>query len=142
MQMRQYGYIGGNTMNLGDKIRYVRELRGLTLQQLSEIAGISATYISDVENHRSNMSIKSLTKLSTALNVDQSYFLDEKATTLETLASIKGYDLPEDIKEFVLNEKSLPYIVMAKELDDKGISAETIQMLVDHYLEVMSKNRN
>lgn len=129
-------------MNLGDKIRYVRELRGLTLQQLSEIAGISATYISDVENHRSNMSIKSLTKLSMALNVDQSYFLDEKATTLETLASIKGYELPEDIKEFVLSEKSLPYIVMAKELDDKGISAETIQMLVGHYLEVMNKNRN
>jgi transcriptional regulator with XRE-family HTH domain len=131
--------LGVGKLNLGEKIRHVRELRKYTLQELSELAGISSTYISDVENQRSNMSIKSLTKVAAALNVDKSYFLDEKATTLDTLAAIKGYELPEDIKEFVASEKSLPYIVMAKNLEDKGITADTVKMLVDHYLELINK---
>lgn len=55
------------------------------------MCGVSASYISDVENHRSNMSLKSLNKIAKALRVDPSYFLDDKAVTLETLADLKAH---------------------------------------------------
>lgn len=124
-------------MDVGDKIRYVRELRDLTLAELSNLSGVSASYISDVENHRSNMSIKSLKKIAKALHVDPSFFLDDKAITLDVLANIKGYELPREIRDYVSKEDSLPYIVLAKELEEEGIAPDIIKMLVEHYKEVL-----
>lgn len=57
-------------MQIGANIRSLREKRGLKQIELAAIAGISNTFLSDIENERVNPSIKTLSKLATALGID------------------------------------------------------------------------
>ncbi|WHH58444.1 helix-turn-helix domain-containing protein [Petroclostridium sp. X23] len=64
-------------MKLGEKIKKIRKEKNLTLKDISNLVGISISYLSDVENNRKNPSVESLTKISTALNIPTSVLLDE-----------------------------------------------------------------
>ncbi len=65
-------------MTIGKKIREERKKRNLKQQELAKKADISNTYLSDIEVGRSNPSIKTLRKISKALGIDSSKFLDEE----------------------------------------------------------------
>lgn len=65
-------------MTIGKKIREERKKRNLKQQELAKKADISNTYLSDIEVGRSNPSIKTLRKISKALGIDSSTFLDEE----------------------------------------------------------------
>ncbi|MFP4017064.1 MAG: helix-turn-helix domain-containing protein [Halanaerobiales bacterium] len=54
---------------LGNVLKELRKDRGLTLRELGKEAGVSATLISDIENGRYYPSLKTLSKLSNALEV-------------------------------------------------------------------------
>jgi Helix-turn-helix. len=120
-------------MSVGSKIRYVRELRNMSLTELHQKTGLSLSYLSDAENNRCQMSLKSLSKVANALSVDISYILDESASTLEQLAKIKNFELPEDVKEYVTKSESLPYIVLAKKAQEEGLSTEFLSKLIEIY---------
>ncbi|SHJ92867.1 helix-turn-helix domain-containing protein [Paramaledivibacter caminithermalis] len=64
-------------MEIGKKIREERKKRNLQQQELAKMADISNTYLSDIEVGRTTPSIKTLMKISKALGVDCSIFLDE-----------------------------------------------------------------
>lgn len=53
----------------GEKIRSYREERGLTLAELAQKADISISYLSELERGTKQPSLKSLNKISTALNI-------------------------------------------------------------------------
>lgn len=61
--------------NIGEKIKEERIKKGLKQYELAEKAGISNTYLSDLEVGRTAPSIKTLDKLSKALEVDIKIFL-------------------------------------------------------------------
>lgn len=61
--------------NIGKKIKSERLKKGLKQCELAEKAGISNTYLSDVEVGRTTPSIKTLDKLSKVLEVDIKIFL-------------------------------------------------------------------
>ncbi|KZS47054.1 hypothetical protein AWU65_14530 [Paenibacillus glucanolyticus] len=54
---------------IGDKIRNVRNARGMTLQQLSETTGLQTSYLGDVERGKRNTSLDSLEKIMNALEI-------------------------------------------------------------------------
>ncbi|MFD0675983.1 MULTISPECIES: helix-turn-helix domain-containing protein [unclassified Paenibacillus] len=54
---------------IGDKIRNVRNARGMTLQQLSETTGLQTSYLGDVERGKRNTSLDSLEKIMNALDI-------------------------------------------------------------------------
>ncbi|WP_159887969.1 helix-turn-helix domain-containing protein [Paenibacillus puerhi] len=54
---------------IGDKIRNVRNARGMTLQQLSETTGLQTSYLGDVERGKRNISLDSLEKIMIALDI-------------------------------------------------------------------------
>lgn len=54
-----------------NRIREWRERRGLTLEQLSELAHISPSYLQRMETGGRNVSLKNLARLAGALNVSQ-----------------------------------------------------------------------
>lgn len=62
---------------LGDKIREARRRRGITLNQLAEMSGLTASYISQAERNLTEPSLSSLRKLSAALQLPLYFFLDE-----------------------------------------------------------------
>lgn len=53
-----------------NRIGVWREYRGLTMSALAEAAGISQSYLSDIENGKKDGSVKVLKRIAQALNTD------------------------------------------------------------------------
>ena len=60
-------------MQIGATIKSLRLGKNLKQNDLAELAGISNTYLSDIEKGRSAPSLKTLTKIIKALGVDVSW---------------------------------------------------------------------
>ncbi|OIU67714.1 helix-turn-helix domain-containing protein [Rossellomorea aquimaris] len=68
---------------VGEVLKYFREERGLTITELSHLAGISKSYISSIERGlQKNPSIKVLQKLADTLNIPLSQLLEFKSENL------------------------------------------------------------
>ena len=52
-----------------DRVRELREKRGISQQKLSELAGLNRNYVSDVERGRRNPCLGNIVKLAEALDV-------------------------------------------------------------------------
>lgn len=61
-------------LNLGNKIRNLRKHRALTLQEVSDLTGLSKPLLSQIENNIAAPPIATLIKISTALGVKLSHF--------------------------------------------------------------------
>lgn len=63
---------------LGDKLRALRKERELTLEKLAELAGLSKSYVWELENRESQRpSAEKLTALADILGVSASYFIED-----------------------------------------------------------------
>jgi len=65
-------------MQLGRKIRDLRQRRGLTVQQLADASGLSKGFISQVENERTSPSLSTLHDLAGALGISAAYLVVEE----------------------------------------------------------------
>lgn len=61
-------------MLVGHKIKELRQKKKLTQRQVARKAGISNTYLSDIETGRTNPSLKTLVKIADALDVECTMF--------------------------------------------------------------------
>jgi transcriptional regulator with XRE-family HTH domain len=65
---------------LGEKLRTLRKERNLTLDKLAEQAGLSKSYLWELENRESQRpSAAKLTALADVLGVSASYFIEDDA---------------------------------------------------------------
>jgi len=64
---------------IGDKIREARKDKSMTLNDLAESTGVTASYISQLERNIIDPSISTLRKISKELGVPMYYFLDEES---------------------------------------------------------------
>ena len=60
---------------IGSRIREVRKIKGLTLEQLAERAEISANFLWEIEQGRKGMKVQNLAKLAAALDVSADFLL-------------------------------------------------------------------
>lgn len=93
-------------MSIGAKIREIRHQSKLTLQNLSEMTDLTASYISQVERGITEPSIYSLRRISAALKVPTHIFLADDYTKDHVLIRAnerKKLDLPNSniIYEFI-----------------------------------------
>ena len=58
-----------NHISLGQRIRLMRKRKGLTQLHLSELVGLSPTYISYIESGYKSMSLATFIEIANALNV-------------------------------------------------------------------------
>ncbi len=63
-------------MNIGSRLRELRGIRGISLRKLAEKVGVSASFISQVEQDKCQPSLETLRKISQALDVPTSYVLE------------------------------------------------------------------
>jgi len=70
-----------NKGSVGNKLRTVREERGLSQRELAQRAGVSTNAISLIERDENSPSVSTLQSLATALNVRMSYFFDDHEPT-------------------------------------------------------------
>lgn len=59
----------------GDRIRKVREKKGMTQEKLAEACEISKGFLSDVENNKRNMGSQKLLKIANVLGASLEYLL-------------------------------------------------------------------
>ncbi len=59
----------------GDRIKEIREKKGMTQEQLAEKAKLSKGFLSDVENNKKNISSQFLLKIANALGASVDYLL-------------------------------------------------------------------
>lgn len=65
-------------ITLGEKIKRRRETMGYSLRKLSKLTGLSASFLSQVELNKTNISLTSLQTVSAALEVPLLFFLENK----------------------------------------------------------------
>lgn len=64
--------------DFGRRLRRLRLERGLSQERLAEIAELDRTYVSSCEAGRRNATIKTITKLATALEVDPADLVSDR----------------------------------------------------------------
>lgn len=86
---------------LGEHVRSIRRLRGLSLERLAELAQLSVTYVGEVERGSKEPSLTTLSKLANALGVSLGELvapLDQPAarrlTKFELLAALEAAMAP------------------------------------------------
>jgi transcriptional regulator with XRE-family HTH domain len=63
---------------VGERIREIREKRGMTQENLAKAAGLSKSFLSEVENDKSNISSQMLLRIANELGASMDYLLDGK----------------------------------------------------------------
>jgi transcriptional regulator with XRE-family HTH domain len=96
---------GGQHESVGHRIRRLRKLRGLTIEQLAGLTHSSMGYISELENNpQRSPSLKKLRAFAQALDVDEASLLDgEKSRNLATEDEqfvARFVALPKETKRF------------------------------------------
>ncbi|MCX5866109.1 MAG: helix-turn-helix domain-containing protein [Proteobacteria bacterium] len=71
--------------SLGDKVRTIRREKNLTQQELGNLSDLSYKYVGEIERAEKNPSIKVLSRIANALNVD--------------LIELISFDLPSSLWE-------------------------------------------
>jgi len=64
-----------NDIEVGKKIRALRKIRGISLQQMANETGMSYSYLSGLENDKHSVSIANLQRVASFFQVDMVYFL-------------------------------------------------------------------
>ena len=76
---------------IGKRIRETRKQRGLSAEELAEIADLSTVYISYIENAKRKPSLESLIKISNALEILMNYSMETCYTILRNIKLILIY---------------------------------------------------
>ena len=63
--------------NIGKLLKDLRYKKELTLKDLAQKSGLSISFLSQVENSKSSITLQSLSKIADALEVSRSYFFPE-----------------------------------------------------------------
>ncbi len=93
---------------IGEKIRAQRQQRRLTLQELSDLTGLSKPLLSQIENEQVVPPLATLLKIARGLKVDIHFFFEDESNR-QKLVITKGDDLRPDIQRQTVNEASRPY---------------------------------
>ena len=67
-------------MNLPDRIKYLRKEKGYSVTKLAYIAGVSQSYLRDVELGKKNPTVNTLTLICDALGITLKDFFDDSIT--------------------------------------------------------------
>ena len=75
-------------MSIGTRIIQLRNQKGLTQEQLSDLTGLAASYLSRIENRHLEPRPHTLSKIASALGVPMSEIFQERSAQLGTLQCV------------------------------------------------------
>lgn len=112
-----------NYENVGNKIRERRNFLKITQENLANDIGVSASFISDIENGRRKMSLETIIKISITLKTSLDYFVLDNVKDIKVKNQTK-FDELKNVLETV-DEKNesifLDFAInSAKFLSNKG----------------------
>ena len=92
--------------SVGERLRYVREQQGLSLDRLADKAEVSKSFLSGVENNKSGISGENLLKVANALGASLDYLLRGQPTS--GTAESRSVEIPSELGELA-EERQLTY---------------------------------
>lgn len=101
-----------NYDKIGDKIRGRRNLLRITQENLANEIGVSASFISDIENGRRKMSLETMIKISIALKTSLDYLVLDNVKDVKIKNNIK-FDELRNILETVEDKKESVFLDFA-----------------------------
>ncbi len=111
---------------VGEKIRIIRKTKGLTQEALGNKSQLSFSYISDVERGTRNISIESLEKIMTALEVSPNEIFD-----FHDISTESGFENKKSIIEMIRS------ILMRRNLDE----VKFIHGITKDFIEIVDKQK-
>lgn len=84
-------------MKLGERLRFIRKKHQLTLKGVSQLAGLSVPYLSDIERGVVNPSVDTLQKVANAYNMSVKALLNG----VEELGELVHATYPEGFEAFI-----------------------------------------
>jgi len=97
------------SLNLGKKIREIRLRRGLTLQQLSELTGLSKPSLSQIENEVTVPPIATLLKISRALGKHIADFFQEATPLEDRISVVRAEERKEIMSHLQMEARRIGY---------------------------------
>lgn len=94
---------------IGEKIRGQRQQRRLTLQEVSDLTGLSKPLLSQIENEQVVPPLATLLKIARGLKVDIHFFFEDEANR-QKLVITRGDELRPDLQRQAVNTATRPYI--------------------------------
>lgn len=94
---------------IGEKIRGQRQQRRLTLQELSELTGLSKPLLSQIENEQVVPPLATLLKIARGLKVDIHFFFEDEGNR-QKLVINRGEELRPSLQRQAINEEHRPYL--------------------------------
>lgn len=85
-------------MDIGARLREVRILRGMSLRNLARKVGVSASFISQVEQNKCQPSLDTLQRVSEALEVTINYLLEPEDNGMSPPREVLELRLPNRLK--------------------------------------------
>lgn len=116
-------------MNIGVRLKELRMLRGMSLRNLAKKVGVSASFISQVEQNKCQPSLNTLQKISEALDVTTSYLLGSEGNEVSPPKEIVEIRLPNRLKYLSTVADFLKSVCQNQEVPTKDI--EDILLAVD-----------
>lgn len=125
---------------VGSRIKEKRQEEALSIRELARRTGLTASFISQVENEKANASLDSLRRISNALGVQMLYFLSELAERPEVVIEEPQQEVPEGSNGMGrLFDRSSPLIKSNMRprifLPDSGVTYELLTSRLDHKME-------
>jgi len=107
-------------VEIGNKLKEVRRLKGMSLRALAKRIEVSASFLSQVEQGKCQPSLQTLSRISTALEVKADYFLRDEEKILKEVLEIK---LPNQLKYLsvvasLVNEACKIHHIQKEDMDD------------------------
>ena len=118
-------------LNLGNKIRQLRRKRTLTLQNVSDLSGLSKSLLSQIENSFTAPPIATLLKISRALDVKIGYFFQDPPVS-NRIAVVRHKDRKKTVpRHSRTNGTKVGYLYqsLAHPMSDKNMEPFMIEIL-------------
>ncbi|HQO02621.1 MAG TPA: cupin domain-containing protein [Spirochaetota bacterium] len=122
-------------IKVGEKIKELREMKGMTLQDIADKTGFSTAFISQIENHLISPPLGALIKLSHAMNLEIGKFFKQEGTSPYTIVRKNervatsrvaskegvryGYSY-ESLAPDKINRSMEPFLVTLEPMERKG----------------------
>ncbi len=122
-----------STNGLGDKIRALREEKGLTLEEMGSSLGLSFTYLSEIERGQRIPSVQALQKISSFFNLPITLFINTDSKLISTGKKIKLNRQNKGLtqKQLAVAANVSPGLIAQLEAGKVQPSLKTVERLAD-----------
>ncbi len=94
---------------VGDRVKYYRKKRSMTIQQVAEAAGLSKGLISQIENRLVSPPIATLFKIANVLEVPMARFFQDESSVSDKIVAVKESERKKVNRRKLSGSMSLGY---------------------------------